>query len=50
MKDNVFRIIKVVFFLFCMFLVIYGQQTVGKTLFINAVNWACWPPLFTLEL
>jgi hypothetical protein len=30
MKDNVFRIIKIVFFLFCMFLIIYGQQTVGK--------------------
>lgn len=30
MKEKVFRILKIVFFLFCMFLIIYGQRTVGK--------------------
>lgn len=30
MKDIVFRILKIVFFLVCMFLVVYGQRTVGK--------------------
>ncbi|HLR61596.1 MAG TPA: hypothetical protein VK097_04050 [Lentibacillus sp.] len=30
MKDNVFRVLKIVFFLFCMFLIIFGQRTVGK--------------------
>ncbi|HLR52043.1 MAG TPA: hypothetical protein VK072_04125 [Candidatus Avamphibacillus sp.] len=30
MKETVFRILKVVFFLFSMFLIIYGQRTVGK--------------------
>src|SRR5690625_7638508 len=29
-KDKVFRILKVVFFIFCMFLVINGQRTIGK--------------------
>ena len=29
-KEKVFRILKVVFFLFCMFLIINGQRTVGK--------------------
>ncbi|WP_182201740.1 DUF6903 family protein [Paraliobacillus salinarum] len=31
MKDNILRIGKVLFFLFSLFLVIYGQRTVGKT-------------------
>ncbi|MBT2215973.1 hypothetical protein KK120_09075 [Virgibacillus dakarensis] len=30
MKDNIFRILKIVFFLFCMFLIINGQRTVGR--------------------
>lgn len=30
MKDRVFTVLKVVFFIFCMFLVVYGQSTVGK--------------------
>lgn len=31
MKDNnIIRILKVIFFLLCMFLIIYGQRTVGK--------------------
>lgn len=29
MKDRVFRILKVVFFLFCMYLILNGQRTVG---------------------
>ncbi|WP_162840598.1 MULTISPECIES: DUF6903 family protein [Gracilibacillus] len=28
--DKGFRVLKIIFFLFCMFLIIYGQQTVGK--------------------
>ncbi|CQR47236.1 hypothetical protein BN1058_01543 [Paraliobacillus sp. PM-2] len=36
MKDKVIRIIKIFFFLFCLFLVIYGQKTVGRAeLFIQ---------------
>ncbi|WP_284139085.1 MULTISPECIES: hypothetical protein [unclassified Virgibacillus] len=39
MKDNLSRILKVVFFLFCMFLIIYGQRTVGRTfLFMQLVG------------
>lgn len=30
MKEKVFMILKIVFFLFCLFLVINGQRTVGK--------------------
>lgn len=30
MKDNVNRILKIIFFLVCLFLIVYGQQTVGK--------------------
>ncbi|MBD1223857.1 DUF6903 family protein [Virgibacillus halodenitrificans] len=30
MKDRIILIAKIVFFLFCMFLVINGQRTVGK--------------------
>lgn len=30
MKDRVVSILKIVFFFFCLFLVIYGQATVGK--------------------
>ncbi|GAA0591544.1 hypothetical protein GCM10009001_04560 [Virgibacillus siamensis] len=30
MKDNVNRIFKIILFLFCLFLIVYGQQTVGK--------------------
>lgn len=30
MKDRVLQILKVVFFLFCMALIILGQRTVGK--------------------
>lgn len=30
MKDKLLLVLKVVFFIFCMFLVIYGQRTVGK--------------------
>lgn len=30
MKDKVIRILKIVFFLFCMFLIINGQRTVGR--------------------
>lgn len=30
MKDNINRILKVIFFLFCLFLIIYGQRTVGR--------------------
>ncbi|MBY7142854.1 hypothetical protein KFZ56_07235 [Virgibacillus sp. NKC19-3] len=30
MNDSLSRVLKVVFFLFCMFLIVFGQQTVGK--------------------
>lgn len=30
MSEKMSRILKVVFFLFCLFLVVYGQRTVGK--------------------
>lgn len=30
MKDNVLRILKIVFFVFCMALIIGGQRIVGK--------------------
>ncbi len=30
MKDNILRILKILFFLFSLFLVIYGQRTVGR--------------------
>lgn len=30
MKDKVMAVLKVFFFIFCLFLVIYGQRTVGK--------------------
>lgn len=30
MKEKIYLILKVAFFLFCLFLVIYGQRTVGK--------------------
>ncbi|WP_175631929.1 DUF6903 family protein [Virgibacillus siamensis] len=30
MNDNLKRILKIIFFLFCLFLIVYGQQTVGK--------------------
>lgn len=30
MKDNIIRILKIVFFVFCMWLVINGQKTVGR--------------------
>jgi len=29
-KDIVFRVLKILFFLFSLFLIIYGQRTVGK--------------------
>ncbi|WP_217588224.1 DUF6903 family protein [Lentibacillus saliphilus] len=30
MNETVSRILKVVFFFFCMFLIVFGQRTVGK--------------------
>lgn len=30
MNEKVWMILKILFFLFCLFLVIYGQRTVGK--------------------
>ncbi|WP_190279479.1 DUF6903 family protein [Ornithinibacillus gellani] len=30
MKDKILPVLKVLFFFFCLFLVIYGQRTVGK--------------------
>ncbi|MDY0409237.1 DUF6903 family protein [Virgibacillus soli] len=30
MKENMLRILKVVFFFFCLFLIINGQRTIGK--------------------
>ncbi|MBU5465411.1 hypothetical protein KQI49_01040 [Virgibacillus sp. MSJ-26] len=30
MNDKILSVLKVVFFAFCMFLIIYGQRTVGK--------------------
>lgn len=30
MKDKIKMVLKIVFFLLCLFLIIYGQKTVGK--------------------
>lgn len=30
MKEKIFPILKVILFFFCLFLVVYGQRTVGK--------------------
>lgn len=30
MKEKLYAVLKVVFFLFCIFLIIFGQRTVGK--------------------
>ncbi|MBS4209249.1 hypothetical protein [Bacillus sp. FJAT-50079] len=30
MKDYIFRILKILFFFFCMYLIIKGQKTVGR--------------------
>lgn len=30
MNDMLLRIVKIVFFFFCLFLVVYGQRTIGK--------------------
>ncbi|WP_373604864.1 DUF6903 family protein [Fredinandcohnia onubensis] len=39
MRDHVKLILKFVFFLFCLFLIIYGQKTVGKLeLFIQLLG------------
>ncbi|MFB1052119.1 hypothetical protein [Paraliobacillus sp. JSM ZJ581] len=39
MKDKIMAIAKVIFFIFCLFLVIYGQRTVGKfELFLQLVG------------
>ncbi|MFU0789920.1 MAG: D-alanyl-lipoteichoic acid biosynthesis protein DltB [Virgibacillus proomii] len=41
MKDKIFFGLKIAFFLFCMFLLFYGQQTVGKwELFLQLVGLA----------
>ncbi|WP_181917170.1 DUF6903 family protein [Virgibacillus dokdonensis] len=39
MNDKIFVVVKVVFFLFCLFLIFYGQQTVGKfELFLQLIG------------
>ncbi|MFB1052231.1 hypothetical protein [Paraliobacillus sp. JSM ZJ581] len=39
MKDNILRLVKILFFLLCLSLVIYGQRTVGKMeLFIQLLG------------